>query len=269
MNLVSSKLRGLFLLVTLVFLASSTININAATDIRKKIDHTKKQIVQKKRKEKSVLDNLIKTQKELDQINAKLKKLNVKVGNYKKRLNTVDSDIKELQVEMEIISKEIIKQQGVLSQRLVTIYKNGYQNYLEILFKAKDFGEFINRCELVGDLVKYELKVLHDFGAYLEEINDKKQLIIDKQSELEHEKIIYDRLCLESKKQKQKLAAKSKNEQKELANIKKDRRKLEKALDELVRLSKSMEAKIKEYQKKNRNAGGSGNLIELKPTLSL
>lgn len=235
----------------------------AEEDIQKKIDQTKKKLTQTKVKEKSVLGKLLSNQKELDKVSTNLSKLTSRVGDAERRIKSTKSELGKAEEDLVEVRSEISGEEEVLNQRLVAIYKYGYQSYLEVLFQAKNFGEFITRFELVGNFVNNDLQLLKKLQGQLAEIEDKKKLISEKQSELEQEKKVYSRLHLQTKSLQQKWLEKVADQQEELAAIQNDRRKLEAALDELERLSKSMESQIRDIQNKNRGNGivGTGQMI--------
>jgi len=229
-------------------------------DIQKKIVQKQKQLNQIKLKEKSVLKDLLSTQKELDKISTNLNRLNSQVGATEKRIAMVQNELNQAEKELNEIQNEISSQREVLNQRLVAIYKYGYQSYLEILFKSKDFAEFITRFELIGNFVHRDLTMLKTLQQQMRQIAAKKKEIAEKQMELQREKKIYTKLQNQTKDQHNLWASRVKLQRQQLAAIQNDRKKLEEALDELERTSREMEAKIRNLQNNSRERLGTGSM---------
>lgn len=257
------KFKVLPFVLALSFLFSFGVRVEGATqaEIQKKIDQTKQKLSQTKVKEKSVLSKLLTTQKELDRISANLKRLNSQMGDTEKRIRLINSELIQAEADLGNLRKEIFDRQKVLNQRLVAIYKYGYQSYLEILVQSQNFGEFITRFELIGNVVHKDLQLLGTLQHQLNSISRQKLAIGQKQAELEREKKVYVNLQSQTKVQQSQWTSRASDQQQQLSDLQNDRRELEAALDEFERISKSMESQIREYQNKNRDKLGTGQML--------
>lgn len=230
-------------------------------EIEDKIDQTKKKLTQTKIKEHSVLGNLTRSQKELDKISNNLQNLNSRIGNTEKNIEYIKYRMNNTEGELQRLESEIIAQQQVLSERILAIYKYGYQSYLEVLLEAKDFGEFITRFGMVKRFVMMDVHSLNTLREQQSQITKKKEEISKQQEDLERQKYLYARLQNQNKYEQTRYLSKIQDSQKELSKIQNDRRLLEKALDELESLSKSMESQIRDLQNSSKTALGSGKYI--------
>jgi len=251
----------IFGILLCLIMAIGAFESSAEQDIQSQINQTKNKIKQKRNEEKSVLGKLLNTQKELDKISKNLNQINSQMGTTEERIKVIKSELQKAEEELRKVKNNVSEREKVLNQRIVAIYKYGYQSYLEILFQAKNFGDFVTRFELVGHFVHKDLYMLKELQQRIKQINQKKAVIADKQSELEREKRIYSRLQEQTKIQHSRYLDRVQDHQEQLASIQKDRRKLEAMLDELERISKSMESQIREYQSRNQGVVGSGELI--------
>lgn len=233
----------------------------AKVDIHQQIEQAKKKLTQTKAKEKSVISQLGTTQKELDQIGVSLSKLNSQVGMTEQRINQIKAELNKAEAKLVDLDEELVNKREVLNQRLIAIYKYGYQSYVEALFGSQDFGEFITRFELIGNFVNKDLKLLNQLQQQLDQIARTKEEISQKQAELLREKKVYARLQTQTKSKRGEWLSKEKQQQRQLAALQNDRRQMERALDELEKTSKEMESQIQKYQNKNRNKLGSGQMI--------
>lgn len=254
-----SKFAILFLLVTLV---GGAVGFGASKDeIQSRIDQTKRKLSETKRREKSVLKSLLKTQKELEEINDDLTQLNYSLGKTERNMTITQNQLESAQTDLQRIKTEIGGRKGVLDQRLIAIYKYGYQSSLEILFNSRNFAEFIARFEMVSGYVRADVQILKTLHRQQDLITKKRTEITQKKQELEVQRNAYSRLQVLTRQQQMRRITVVEDRQRELTVLKNNRKVLEESLDELERISKEMEAQIRDFQNKNRLALGSGKYI--------
>jgi murein DD-endopeptidase MepM/ murein hydrolase activator NlpD len=246
----------------LIFLlAAGSIGWSAnEEDIHKKIEQTKKKLNQTRQRERRVLGSLLKTQQELEKINDNLERLNLNLDKTEQRMDMINSELDNAQADLEKIKTEIGGRKGVLDQRLITIYKYGYQSSMEILFRSRSFSEFVYRFEMVSSYVRADLHILKTLQEQQDVITQKRAEIAAKQQELLEQKKTYSRLQAQNEAEQNRRITMMRDKKEELSLLQNDRKVLEAALDEMERISKEMEAQIKSLQKNN-PALGSGKFI--------
>lgn len=256
------KVKLIIMLLLIAFITVNSIGWGITEEeLEDKIDQTKKKLTQTKIKEHSVLGRLNRSQRELDKISNNLQRLSSRIGATEKNIEFIKYKMQNTEGELKRLESEITKQQKVLSERILAIYKYGYQSYLEVLFEAKDFGEFLTRFEMVKRFVMTDIHNINTLRDQQNQIIQKKEEIAQQKQELEKQKILYTRLQNQNKYEQSRYLSTIQSSQAELARIQNDRRLLEKALDELESLSKSMESQIRDLQTKNKTALGSGKYI--------
>ncbi len=230
-------------------------------ELQSKIVQTRKKLSQTKQREKRVLGSLLKTQEELDKINSNLKKINGNLDQTEHRMNVVNAELSKAQSELENIKNAIGGRKGVLDQRLITIYKYGYQSYLEALFESGSFDDFLYRFEMVSSFVQDDLHMIQSLRERQGIITEKHEEISDKQQELQDQKKTYALLQVKNRTEQNRKIQIMQDKKEELTALQKDRQVLEESLDEMERTSKEMEAQIKDLQNKNKTALGTGRMI--------
>jgi murein DD-endopeptidase MepM/ murein hydrolase activator NlpD len=252
-------------IVFLLLVYSLTLGLGsfgrAADDLEKKIDTTSRKIRILKHKESNVLGKLVKTQEEMDQLSSDLSRINSRVGTTRKKMQVIGSQLNKTRLDIEKIRGSIDERKDVLNMRLVSIYKYGYQSYLEVLFQIKNFAEFITRFEMVGNFVRKDLQMLKTLQEQHDQITSRKLKISEYQGELERQRRVYGRLKTEAEKKHKTLRVKAKVQKRQLTLIQSDREKLETALDELEEMSRTMESEIRDIQSKTQTFLGTGHYI--------
>jgi murein DD-endopeptidase MepM/ murein hydrolase activator NlpD len=249
------------LLLVLCMLLSLSSFGWAADDLERKINTTNRKIQQLKHKENNVLGKLVQTQEEMDQLSSNLFKINNRVGTTQKKMRVINSQLDKTRFDIAKVRGSIDEHRDLLNRRLISIYKYGYQSYLEVLFQANHFSEFISRFEMVGNFVSKDLQMLRTLQQQHNLIANKKMKISQYQDELERQRRVYDRLKSQAEKKHKTLRVKVNVQKRELTSIQTNREKLEAALDEMEELSRSMESEIRDIQSKSQTILGSGKYI--------
>ncbi|MGE5583760.1 MAG: murein hydrolase activator EnvC family protein, partial [Bacillota bacterium] len=251
-----------FLLLSLLISAGIATAFAVSKDeIQTQIQATKKQLSDTKRRENSVLGTLIKTQKDLEKASSNLEDLNRKMGATEGQIAVISAQLNSAQAELEKIKTLVGGKQKFLDQRLVALYKHGYQSSLEVLFNAKDFAEFIFRFEMISDYIQGDLQVIRALQAQQDTIAKKKEEIASRKQELAYKKNLYLSMQSQTRAEQDRMLQLNKIKQKELEMLQNNKKALEESLDELEETSKQVEAQIKEYQSQNHVALGTGKYI--------
>jgi murein DD-endopeptidase MepM/ murein hydrolase activator NlpD len=194
-------------------------------------------------------------------LSSNLFKINNRVGTTQKKMRVINSQLDKTRFDIAKVRGSIDEHRDLLNRRLISIYKYGYQSYLEVLFQANHFSEFISRFEMVGNFVSKDLQMLRTLQQQHNLIANKKMKISQYQDELERQRRVYDRLKSQAEKKHKTLRVKVNVQKRELTSIQTNREKLEAALDEMEELSRSMESEIRDIQSKSQTILGSGKYI--------
>lgn len=252
-------LLSLFLLI-LFDRPMAAANIQDLEKINELIEETKEELSQKKREERSVLDSLIKAQKELDRIENDLDYLNTKIRETEKSISSLEKELDRIEREREELEEQGRLRQEKLNQRLVAAYKYGVSGYFEMLFSAESFADLVSKFETLSYFLRNDLTLLRAVEETREKIIEKQKEYEARKSELQAQRNRYAGLRKSSEKKQRQKAVMIGNTKEELRKINSDLKKLEAALDELERTSREIEAQIRRKQQDG-VALGTGSLI--------
>ncbi len=256
------KQRFLLGFIGAVIFVCSSMGLCASLDeVQNQIIQTNKKLTEAKKKEKTVLGTLVKTQQELEQIDHNLANLNNKIGNTVQQISVISTQVNKAESELTDVEAQLSGKKEILNKRLRTLYMHGYQNWLIYLFGGKDFTDFVSRFETVGRFAKIDINMIQSLQEQQKLITDKKQEIVQKQQELNDQKELFVQLKDQNKQAMNNKLEVTQKKQKELEIIQGSRNELEKALDELEQTSKQIEAEIRQYQEKNQTTLGTGKYI--------
>jgi murein DD-endopeptidase MepM/ murein hydrolase activator NlpD len=257
---------GLCLSYLLVLLLTITGIVQATgydqDTIQKLIEHTKQEISNQKKKEKSVLGNLSKQQQELNKLEDNRDKLKGKLTVVQNKVIMTKAEQQQLQKSLGVLEQNLSKRQQVLNERLIATYKYGPQSYLEILFKARNYADLISRFSMVSFFVRNDIHLITTVQEAKIQVDLKQQTVQVKKKQVESElqkMVVLNNQVTESQ---VKVASKVEQTKAELASIESSRQQLEKALDEYEETSKEIGSQISKDEQNNSGATlGSGKMI--------
>lgn len=117
-----------------------------------------------------ILDNQIeKNMEELDNLKIKIGAVQASIGDTEKSIDSSDAEIK--------------KEKAVYNAIMKSMYINGVNGYIEVLFDSKNLSDFLSRAEIVERVTQADDKVIAHLNQQENELQDKKNMIAkDKES---------------------------------------------------------------------------------------
>lgn len=93
---------------------------------------------------------------EVRDLDEKMQKRNETYEKYKEELSSVQKELKQTKEQLKEAKDSKQKQYEIMSKRIKFLYENGNMVYLEAIFEAKNFQEFLTRAEYVSKISKYD-----------------------------------------------------------------------------------------------------------------
>jgi murein DD-endopeptidase MepM/ murein hydrolase activator NlpD len=219
--------------------------------LKNKINRTKQEILQKKKKERSVLSNLLKQQKDLESLKRSYKLVSGQLAQTQKKVTKTRRELTFLQSNIASLEAKLQARQFLLNKRLVSIYKYGPQNYLQIILSSESFGNMVSNFGSVAYFVRSDLNLLDEVKAARQELAEHQKQVerrkVKVETEMEEIAVLQKKVSTEHSK----VSAKVSTTKVELSKIQMDRAKLKRALDEMEATSRRLEAKIRRSQQSN------------------
>ena len=141
-------------------------------------------------------------------------------------------------------------QTKTLHRRIRDIYKNGQVNYLDVLFGAKDFSDFVSRMDILKKILAYD-------NALLQATKADREALARAKAQLEIDRVKIVELRKQSAAKKELVAARRQERQGVLNAATYERETAERAYRELIETSKQIETMIRKIQSGEKNVGGS------------
>jgi murein DD-endopeptidase MepM/ murein hydrolase activator NlpD len=230
--------------------------------IKNLITRTRQQIQRTKKKERSVMTNLLKHQKDLQTLEQNYDNVCDKLGSAKKKVNQTKQELNVLERNLDSLENKLQSRHKLLNQRLVAIYKRGPLTYLQIVFNSGSFGDLVSNFGSVAYFIRSDMNLIEEVEQAKAEVGVQQRKVADRKSRMEAELreivVLQNQVVREQRKISQKVVS----TKSELASIQKDRSRLEKALEEYEETSRQIEAQIRRAQQTNPGKIlGTGRLI--------
>lgn len=201
-------------------------------------------------------------QTQVNSVSEKLRSIQGDLDAAQKEYSAIQDQLeateKKIEVNGEILAKaedDLADRSQVLNKRMRDIYKNGQVNYLDVLFGANDFNDFVTRMDILKRVARQDVDLVNKVKA-------ERELILAKKAELETDRAAIVELKKAAEEKKALISARKQEQQKTLDSAVSERDQAESAYQELLENSRQIEQMIRRIQPGNAgSAGGSGALM--------
>lgn len=205
------------LLLTFTVTAGSAVSAESIQDLREKVNQheneksniteEKNSLDKSKKDTESKIDENVNRQKSVEQeindLDEQLNETQNQITTKENEITTTNEEIEELnnriedlKEEIEVLKDKIEKRDILIKNRLRSIQQTGGQlSYIEVIFGAKSFGDFISRTSAVNTIMDQDKKIMEEQAAdekLLEEnkieVEESKTVVVAKKDELESQK---------------------------------------------------------------------------------
>lgn len=188
----------------------------------------------------------------------KIRELGKQIADTNGKIDAVNTEIlqttketEDLKVSIAELEKKITERDELLRARIHAVQASGGSvNYLDVLLGANSFIDFIDRFSAVNTLMEADRTILEEQAADKKALEEQKKMVEDKlaQQEANKKKLVDLKANFDTQRvQQNKLVDQLEAEQEKLQ---KEQQSLEDHFDNVVELSKDVEARIVTEQKR-------------------
>lgn len=111
---------------------------------------------QVKNENKKLQEENQKIQNEIKDLDEKMTKSHETYEQCRSKLITVQKELKENKEKLKQAKASKQEQSKIMSKRIKFLYENGNMAYMEVIFEASNFQEFLKRADYVSKISKYD-----------------------------------------------------------------------------------------------------------------
>lgn len=220
----------------------------------------------KKQQEKQEIDRQLKEQREnLKEQRRDEEALKAELGRLDRRLRELQSDLERIsgdiavaeekiacaEVELAAAEEEFALKEDLFKRRLRVIYEQGHNAYIDVLFGATSFGDFLTRFNNLRIIAANDQRLV-------EEIRAERNRIEAMKAELEQEKSRLDGLRRQTLSNKEEVERVVSTRETVLRDLQQEIGRNLKAVQDLERESQRLENIIHDLMRGSGDSGGSG-----------
>lgn len=227
--------------------------VYADTSLQQKLDKAKKEKSEAQKKidnanseKEKTLETMEKLEKEVGQIQTQLDAIN-------EQLSETEAQLKIKEEELEKATKEADKQFEDFQERFRVMCEGGVVNYIEILFSAESFSDFLDRIEIAQEIAEYDRNIFD----HMEEV---KNTIENSKNEIEAIKEEQEKYKIETATQKSALSSKLAEQNRYINELQQDIKANEKIMEEKQAAMDALISQISASLSKSTSGGGSSNV---------
>ncbi len=175
---------------------------------------------------------------QLDAIETDLERNTNELKSVESRLMATQKRVEENQELLQKTERSIAVRSQVLNKRIRDIYMNGQVSYIDVLFGATNFSDFITRYELLKRVLRADMELIAKAKA-------ERELVTQKKNELERDLAVVQNLRQQAVEKRTMVASRYQAKRDVLDNLETERSSAQLAYDELQQASSRIEAMIR------------------------
>lgn len=256
MRIITTK-QKVISLVTAAVMTMSAAGTALADDLEEQLEE-----LQQKAAEQQEITN--EAQQRVDNISEQLRILQADVDEATAAYNEVSDQLTKVKAEiddntvlLEETERDLAKRNVKLSKRVRDIYINGQISYIDVLFGAKDFSDFLTRMDILKRIIK------HDYDLIMK-VKADRQVVMDTRAKLEQDKADVEVLVANAEEKQAVMLEKKREQQALLDKAQYDKEVSEQAYEEIMAASQEITNMIRRSQMTSSgyaSVTGSGAMI--------
>lgn len=186
-------LRRRFFCITLVLFSASIPTAQTyAKSTQQQLDEAQQQQQETQEELDEIEDNLSSLegqrndlQEELSELNDQLNAVRANLERIEENLDQKESEIEQTQATLAEARQTEVEQYESMKERIQFMYENGETTYLEMLFSANGFADFLNRSEYIEQVERYDRRKLEEYQETCRMIERQEERLNEELAELQ------------------------------------------------------------------------------------
>ena len=171
--------RRSFFMATVLLLCAMPYAPSSAKTTQEKLEEAQQQQQETQEQLEETKDNLSslegqrnELQEELSSLNDQLNEVSDNLEDLEAQIEDKEAEIAQTQADLEAARQQELEQYESMKERIRFMYENAEATYLELLFTARSFADFLNRSEYIAQIEEYDRQKLEEYQqtrAFIEE----------------------------------------------------------------------------------------------------
>jgi len=167
------KKKALVLVTALVVLAG-TLGVAYGDNLEEQLKETREQLEQKRAEADQARGVVRDYSGQVAYLNKQINDRNLQLKDLEDNLAVARENQRQTEAELKEATLKLDKSTEMLNKRVRSMYEVGNVSYLEVLFEARDFSDFINRFELLKRVVQQDVSTIEQVKADRQRLDNKR-----------------------------------------------------------------------------------------------
>ncbi|SDC28317.1 N-terminal domain of peptidoglycan hydrolase CwlO-containing protein [Pelagirhabdus alkalitolerans] len=173
---------------SIVFVSPSinqVVNANPS-EIEEDREQIQAELEEKREELESIQADLVELEDEIERANDQIEANEEKIEKTEAEVEEAEAEIEELEEEIEELEEDIERRLDIVKDRASSLQKNGGSvSYLDVLFGAQSFTDFIDRVTMVSRITQSDQNLIEQLETDQNTVKEQKEEVEDKLSDLE------------------------------------------------------------------------------------
>lgn len=171
-------------LVSLIMLLLGALGIAYGDELDERLSETREKLGEVRSEVNETRGVVRNYASEVAYYNGLISEKAVQMEELQENLDITRGKLLQTEEELEEVRVQLDKSTEILNKRVRSIYQVGNVSYLEVLFEASDFNDFVNRFELLKRVVQQDSETIAQVKSDRQRLDQKKAEIEQQQQAL-------------------------------------------------------------------------------------
>ncbi len=173
------------LAILLSFSVVEPISATTISELQEDVKKNKEQLKDAERQASEAQEAQEGVGEEIEELDAELVSLITDINLIEEAISQKEEEIAATQVDYDVAVAEKDEQYAAMKIRIQFMYEKGDSSYLNMFFGAANMGDMVNKAKYVEDLYNYDRKLLAEYEATVQRVQELWNTLEEDKSELE------------------------------------------------------------------------------------
>ncbi|MDD2552944.1 MAG: peptidoglycan DD-metalloendopeptidase family protein [Desulfotomaculaceae bacterium] len=173
--------RKVLVLVVLFLFSLGTLGVAYGDEMEERLAETRVRLSEVRNEADQTRGEISDYTSEVAYYNGLISEKAVQLEGLQESLDITREKLRLNEAELEEVRIQLDKNTEILNKRVRGIYQVGNVSYLEVLFEASDFNDFVNRFEMLKRVVQQDSETISQIRADRQRLDQKKAEIEEQQ----------------------------------------------------------------------------------------
>lgn len=247
----TSCYKKITLLLTAVFTATVFSGSALGASLEQSLQETRNKLNQKRQQLNESKKEVRSYASQLDALNNSIDSREQQIAQLNTNLDAARTGLKRTEAALNEAREKLETSKKALNQRVRGIYVAGNVSYLEILLDADDFGDFVNRMDMLK-------RVINRDAGIVQKVNEEKKIVEEEKARYENRMQLIASLLVQQQQARDQLAARKSEKSALMSQAKEDMDRFEQEADQLEAKEQAIIKEILKKKQKDAPAKGTG-----------